>query len=75
MGWLLFGNGHRNCAATVSLGKISALMYSAGFSYLTCKKDFMNREAEGDYGCMTNRMLVTAKKNLETLTALSSEDY
>jgi len=50
------------CTCLYSPGKISALMHSAGFSYLTCKKDFMNREAEGDYGCMTNRMIVTAKR-------------
>jgi hypothetical protein len=37
-------------------------MYSAGFSSVICQENFMNREAEGDYGCMTNRMLVTAKK-------------
>lgn len=23
----------------------------------------MSREAEGDYGCMTNRMVITAKKS------------
>ena len=43
--------------------KISGLLYTAGFSSTTCKKDFMNRKSEGDYGCMTNRMIVTAKKN------------
>ena len=29
----------------------------------TCKRNFMNCEAEGDYGCITNRMVVTAKRN------------
>ena len=50
------------CTRLYSPEKISDLMYSVGFSSITCKKDFMNREAEGDYGCMTNRMIVTAKK-------------
>jgi len=63
------------CTRLYSPGKISDLMYSVGFSSITCKKDFMSRGTEGDYGCMTNRMIVTAKKNLETLTAISSEDY
>ena len=52
------------CARLYSPGKISGLIYSAGFSSITCKRDFMNREAIGDYGCMTNRMIVTAKKDL-----------
>ena len=43
--------------------KISALLYAAAFSSTACKRDFMNRKSEGDYGCMTNRMIVTAKKN------------
>jgi len=63
------------CTCLYSPEIISDLLYSAGFSSITCKKDFMNREAEGDYGCMTNRMSVTAKKNLETLPAISSGDY
>lgn len=60
------------CTRLYSPEKISALLYSAGLSSVTCQQDFMNREAEGDYGCMTNRMIVTAKKNLDTLTATSS---
>ena len=50
------------CTRLYSPQKISDLMYSAGFSSITCQKDFMSREAEGDYGCMTNRMVVTANK-------------
>jgi len=42
--------------------KISDLLYSVGFSSTTCKRDFMNRKSEGDYGCMTNRMIVIAKR-------------
>jgi len=51
------------CTRLFSSEKISGLLYAAGFSSTTCKRDFMNRESEGDYGCMTNRMIVTAKKN------------
>jgi D-alanine-D-alanine ligase len=51
------------CIRLYSPKKISDLMYSAGFSSITFKKDFMSRKAEGDYGCMTNRMIVKARKN------------
>ena len=51
------------CTRLYSPEKISDLLSSAGFSSVSCKKDFMNREAEGDYGCMTNRMIVLAKKS------------
>ena len=50
------------CTRLYSLGKISDLLYSVGFSSITCKKGVMSREAEGDYGCMTNRTTVTAKR-------------
>ena len=42
--------------------KISGLMTAAGFSSVTCQRDFMSRGADGDYGCLTNRMMVTARK-------------
>ena len=42
--------------------KLTNILHSAGFSSVTFRKDFMNREAKGDYGCMTNRMIVTAKR-------------
>jgi len=45
-----------------SAERISALLHGAGFSSVTCRKDFMNRDATGDYGSMTNRMVVTAQK-------------
>jgi len=41
---------------------ISSLMHSAGFSTVTCEKDFMSRDGKGDSGSMTNRMVVIAKK-------------
>jgi len=50
------------CTRLYSPEKIADLMQSAGFSSVTCQKDFMSREAEGDYGGMTNRMIVTAKR-------------
>jgi D-alanine-D-alanine ligase len=51
------------CTRLYSLEKISDLLHSAGFSSITCQRNFMNREAEGDYGCVTNRMMVTAKRS------------
>ncbi len=42
---------------------ISELMRSAGFSAVACQRNFMNRADEGDFGCMTNRMIVKAKKD------------
>jgi len=50
------------CTRLYSPEKISELLNSAGFSSINCQRNFMNREAEGDYGCMTNRMIVTAKR-------------
>ena len=50
------------CTRLYSPEKISGLLCSVGFSSITCQKDFMSRKADGDYGCVTNRMLVTAKK-------------
>ena len=49
------------CIRLYSPEKISGLLHSVGFSSITHKKGFMSREAEGDYGCMTNRTMVTAK--------------
>jgi len=50
------------CTRLYSPEKIANILHSAGFSSVAFKKDFMNREARGDYGCMTNRMIVTAKR-------------
>ena len=50
------------CTRLYSPGKITDLMYSAGFLSVICQENFMNREAEGDYGCMTNRMIIIAKR-------------
>jgi GxxExxY protein len=51
------------CIRLYSPEKISELMHSTGFSSIAFKKDFMRRETKGDYGCMTNRMIVTAEKH------------
>jgi D-alanine-D-alanine ligase len=51
------------CTRLYSPEKISNLLYTAGFSSVSSKLDFMSREAEADYGCMTNRMIVIAKKS------------
>lgn len=50
------------CTCLYSSEKITDLLNSVGFLPITCNSNFMNREADGDYGCMTNRMIVTAKR-------------
>ena len=50
------------CTRLYDPGSISVLLRSAGFSDVACLMDFMNRAAQGDFGCMTNRMVVTAKR-------------
>jgi len=50
------------CTRLYGPEKISDLMSVAGFSSVACQKDFMSRGTEGDYGCLTNRVIVTAKK-------------
>jgi D-alanine-D-alanine ligase len=51
------------CTRLYSPEKITELLGSTGFSTIITTRDFMNREEEGDFGCMTNRMIVTARKN------------
>ena len=55
------------CTRLYSPEKISDLLHSAGFSSITHRKGFMSREAEDDYGCMTNRMIVTAKNRARAI--------
>lgn len=50
------------CIRLYSPQKISSLLSSEGFTSVQFRKDFMNREKGGDFGCMTNRMVVTAQK-------------
>jgi D-alanine-D-alanine ligase len=42
--------------------KISEILTSVGFSTVRVHKDFVSRQKEGDYGCMTNRMIVIGTK-------------
>lgn len=42
--------------------KITSMLMSAGFSPPTIQKDFVSHEKNEDYGFMTNRMIVIAKK-------------
>jgi hypothetical protein len=47
------------------LAWVLRLIKTGGRIFLTtsiCKPDFMWRESEGDYGTMTNRMIVKAEK-------------
>lgn len=50
------------CTRLYTPEKITSLLQHAGFSNIICKRDFMRRESEGDYGTMTNRMIVIAER-------------
>jgi len=50
------------CTRLYSPEKVTKLMQLTGFSSVTCHNNFMNRQALGDFGCMTNRMIVIGKK-------------
>lgn len=50
------------CTRLYSPEKIQKLLTSAGFSSVRIQKDFVSHEKEADYGCMTNRMIVTAQR-------------
>ena len=52
------------CPRLYSPGKISESLRSAGFSSVAIQTDFVSHGEKGDYGCMTNRMVVTAQKAL-----------
>jgi D-alanine-D-alanine ligase len=43
--------------------KIEAMLKSAGFERIFLQKDGPTHDEEGDYGCMTNRMIVIAQKD------------
>ncbi len=42
--------------------KITAMLKSAGFTSVAIQKDFASHGKKGDYGLMTNRMIVIADK-------------
>lgn len=51
------------CTRLYSEEKIIEMMISSGFSSIKVQKDYMSHENRGDYGCMTNRMIVIAHKS------------
>ncbi|MBW1786852.1 MAG: class I SAM-dependent methyltransferase [Deltaproteobacteria bacterium] len=50
------------CTRLYSEDNIKAMLYSAGFSSVTTQENFVSHQKEGDYGCMTNRMIAIATK-------------
>jgi D-alanine-D-alanine ligase len=50
------------CTRLYTPEEITQLLYKTGFSSVVCTLDFMNRDNEADYGCMTNRMIIIAEK-------------
>ncbi|MFQ5904704.1 MAG: class I SAM-dependent methyltransferase [Candidatus Binatia bacterium] len=50
------------CTRLYSPEKVTTLLTSAGFTSVTIQKDFVSHGKKGDYGLMTNRMIVIADK-------------
>ena len=50
------------CTRLYSRDDLRKLLLEAGFKTVAFKKDFMNREDQGDYGFLTNRMVAIARK-------------
>jgi hypothetical protein len=50
------------CTRLYSQEKITKMLSSAGFASVVIQKDFVSHGEEGDYGLMTNRMIVIADK-------------
>lgn len=50
------------CARLYSDKKISELLHAVGFRSITIQKDFVSHTKKSDYGCMNNRMIVTAQR-------------
>ncbi len=50
------------CTRLYSPEKIKAMLTSAGFALVTIQKDFVSHAEKGNYGLMTNRMIVIAGK-------------
>lgn len=50
------------CSRLYTKERITGLMTSVGFSAITIHKDFTPHKDKGDYGTMTNRMIVIAQK-------------
>jgi len=52
------------CVRLYTPEKISGILSAIGFSDITFQEDFMDRQEQGDYGTMTNRMVVKAIKRM-----------
>lgn len=50
------------CTRLYSEERIRQMLRAAGFSSVRVHKDFVSHRRKGDYGCMTNRMVVVAHK-------------
>ena len=50
------------CTRLYGPEKITTMLTSAGFASATIQKDFVSHGEKGDYGLMTNRMIVIANK-------------
>jgi D-alanine-D-alanine ligase len=50
------------CTRLYSRDDLRRIIPKAGFQTVAFEKDFMNRAEKGDFGCMTNRMVVIAEK-------------
>lgn len=50
------------CTRLYSPEQIGEMLEQVGFSRIEVKTDIINREQNGNYGCMTNRMVVIAEK-------------
>jgi len=50
------------CTRLYSPEKITTMLRSAGFASVAIQKDFVSHGEKGDYGLMTNRMIVIAHK-------------
>jgi D-alanine-D-alanine ligase len=51
------------CTRLYSSESITQLLQSAGFSSVACYNNFMDRQSLGDFGSMTNRMVVIGRKS------------
>ncbi len=50
------------CERVYREGDISDILYTVGFQDISVLRNFSSHDLPGDYGCMTNRMIVTGKR-------------
>ena len=53
---------NRYCTRLYHPSAIARLLKKAGFENIDVESDYMDRSGQGDFGAMTNRMVVTAQK-------------